>query len=278
MNFNAKTVIITGGSSGIGLALAKEFAARNAHIIISSRRKEAIDLALASLKLSGSGKKYGIVCDVEDALQVEKMASEAIELSGAPDILVNSAGVVHPGHFLELDQEIFEWMIETNLYGIVNTTRAFLPSMIERGSGHIVNLGSFASYIGLFGYTAYGASKFAVRGFSEALRMEVKQKGIQVHLVIPPDTDTPQLAYENLHKPRELQYLFPELGVIQPEQVARAVIRGIERGRFEIIPDLGSKLLLLAENIFRPWKFHVLDWLLNRANQRIQRENRASSG
>ncbi len=273
MQFKGTKVLITGGSSGIGLALAKEFAAREASIYICSRNQERLDQALKELAPIGGVEKAGFVCDVVNPVQVDRLAADINRSIGVPDILINSAGVAHPGTFQELDQEYFVWQMETNYYGSVNTTRAFLPAMIARGSGHIINIGSLASYIGLYGYTAYGASKFAVRGFSEALRMELKPLGIRVSLVIPPDTDTPQLAYENQHKPLLLKYLLPEMGVITPDMVASAVIRGIQRDQFEIVPDFGSKAILFAIRLFGPGGFNILDWLLRRAEQRIKREN-----
>ena len=115
------------------------------------------------------------------------------------DVLINSAGVVHPGEFTNLDLEKFHWMMNTNFFGTVNTIKLFLPLM--QSGAHIVNISSMAGILGVYGYTAYGASKFAVRGFSDALRSELKMQGIHLSIVFPPDTDTPQLSYENQFKP-----------------------------------------------------------------------------
>ena len=102
------------------------------------------------------------------------------EKSGPPDLLVNSAGVAHPGYFQELDLNIFHWMMEVNYFGTVYMTKEVIPSMLKRGSGYIVNISSMAGFVGTFGYTAYGGSKFAVRGFSDVLRAEMKIHGIGV--------------------------------------------------------------------------------------------------
>ncbi len=272
MKFAGKVVVITGGSSGIGLALAKEFAARDSFVVLVARNQEILDHALTLLPESAGAGKAAFVCDVSQPIQVERLFDQVIAQIGVPDVLVNCAGVVHPGFIQDLSLEKFEWMMNTNFYGALHTVKAVLPGMIERKSGLIVNIGSLNSYIGLLGYSAYGASKFALRGFSEALRMEARPYGVRVSIVLPPDTDTPQLAYENKYKPLELKYLFPELGVLSPEQVAQAIIKGIERGRYEIVPDFGSGFVLAVQRLTGPFFYSLVDWFHRRAITRIGRE------
>jgi 3-dehydrosphinganine reductase len=275
MDFKGKVVIITGGSSGIGLALAKEFAARDAHVFLAARRSATLEEALASIPVNPNGSKYAVCCDVCVPAQVDAMIQEVIQKAGPPDILVNCAGVVHPGFVQDLDLDKFKWMMETNYFGVVNTVKAVLPGMIQRGSGMIVNVGSLTCMYGVIGYSAYSGSKFAMRGFTESLRMELKSHGIQVSLVMPPDTDTPQLEYENQYKPLELKYLLPDLGVVPPEQVAREVMRGIQRGQFEIVPDLSFRVGLSALRLSGTFAYTFLDWLLLRARARIARQKQA---
>jgi len=270
-DFNGKTVVITGGSSGIGLALAKEFASRGAFVVLTARRAEQLEAALKTLPESAAGSA-AFPCDVGDPAQVAALFAEVRQARGEPDVLVNCAGMVHPGYLQDLDLQTFEQTMRVNYFGAVNTVKAVLPEMMQRRSGVIVNVGSMASMFGVIGYSAYSGSKFALRGFSEALRMEAKPYGIQVALALPPDTDTPQLAYENQYKPLELKYLLPELGVIPPEQVARAVIRGIEKRRFEIVPDFGSRFILAGYRLIGSFAYTILDWLLRRASRRIERE------
>ena len=262
MPFKGKVVWVTGGSSGIGLAIARQFAAQGAGVHLLARSQERLEEALASLQ-TGAHSAHSL--DVSNEQQVAQVLGELEARVGAPDILVNSAGVAHPGYVQELDLEIYRWMMQVNYFGAVQVTKAVLPGLLARGSGHIVNIGSVASYIGVFGYTAYGSSKFALRGFSDALRAELKPHGIQVSIVYPPDTDTPQLAYENQYKPPELRDLLPELGVVSPEQVAEKVLEGIARGRYAIHTDFGSRLIYHLANFLGDGVYPIQDWLVKRA-------------
>ena len=114
--------------------------------------------------------------------------------------------------------------------------------MIQRRSWHIVNISSIAGFLGLYGYSAYSASKFAVTGFSDILRSEMKPHGIRVSIAFPPDVDTPQLAYETSYQPLETQALAPLRSVMKPEAVAREILRGVARGKYLILPGFDSKL------------------------------------
>jgi 3-dehydrosphinganine reductase len=276
MDFTNKITIITGGSSGIGLALAKELGARNAFVVLAARRKAELEQALSVMPSNGNGGKMAIVCDVSDPQQVKNMLAEVAEKTGPVDILVNSAGVVLPGYVQQLDLNVFKWMMDINYFGTVNTVQAVLPAMIERRNGVIVNIASFAAYAGVFSYAAYSGSKFAVRGYTEVLRAEMKPYGIQVLLVSPPDTDTPQLAFENQHKPPELKAMLPELGVIQPEQVARAIVRGIEQNKYETFPDFGSNLLIGILRHTGSLCFPLQDLLLKRAIRDIHNNHKGN--
>ena len=120
-----------------------------------------------------------------------------METSGVPDLVINSAGIARPGEFEGVTLDDFDQMMAINFMGTVNVTHAILPAMLQRKSGHIVNISSLVGFLGMYGYTAYASSKFAIRGFTDSLRAEVKTKGIDLSIVFPTDTDTPQLAEEN---------------------------------------------------------------------------------
>lgn len=271
MDYSGKKVWITGGSSGIGQSIGQLFSQKDAKVFLLARNEQRLQLALEKLK---PGEHYAQTLDVSNSNQIKETITELSAQHGTPDILVNSAGVAHPGYVQELDLEIYRWMMEVNYFGAVNMTKAILPGMLARGNGHIVNIGSVTSYIGVFGYSAYGASKFALRGFSDSLRAEVKPHGINVSIVYPPDTDTPQLAYEEQYKPDELKYLLPELGVVSPDQVAEKILKGIARKQYVIHADFGSRLLYRLAGLLVYGVYPLQDYLVKRAQRRIRSKSK----
>jgi len=278
MNYKDKRVVITGGSSGIGLALAQELSARGAHVAILARDPDRLKQALTKIQAVGAGNHAAIPLDVTDSKAVQTISAEIMQKSGVPDILINAAGAAHPGYVQELDLQIYHWMMDVNYFGTVYTTKAFLPGMIARRSGSIVNIGSLVSVLGIIGYTAYGASKFALRGFSDALRMEVKPYGIQVAIAFPPDTNTPQLAYENQYKPAELKKILNivKMQPIEPDVVARAILKGLDQNKYVIFPDFGTSFLYRAISILNNGIYPILDWLLKKAHNDIKKEKESS--
>lgn len=268
MNLSGKTALITGGSSGIGLATARLLASRGVRCALLARDPDRLAAAVGTLNTDHRPHLAEPV-DVSDAQAVAQAVSRLQAETGAPDILVNCAGAAYPGYVQDLDLEIYRQMMEVNYFGVVHVTKAVLPGMLARGSGHIVNVASVAAFINVFGYSAYGASKFALRGFSDALRHEMKPHGIRVSIVYPPDTDTPQLAYENRIKPPELKLLLPELGVLKPEQVAQSIVNGIQRGQQVILPDFGTRLIFALNNLAGTKAYPVLDFLLRRAQGKL---------
>ena len=276
MDYKDKSILITGGTSGIGLELARILAAHGARLFLFARSQDNLIKTINDLQTIQSGEYHGIPTDVSDPYQAAQSVKGVIEMAGVPDLLINCAGAAHPGYVQDLDLEIFRWMMDVNYFGAVYVTKAVLPGMIERKSGYIVNIASLVAVVGMYSYTAYGASKFALRGFSDALRMEMKPHGIQVSIVYPADTDTPQLTYENQYKPAELKQILkilPALDPIPPEQVARAIVDGIDRQKNVIIPDLGTSLFIKLINILGNGIYPVLDWLLARAQGQIKSQD-----
>jgi 3-dehydrosphinganine reductase len=159
-------------------------------------------------------------------------------------------------------------MMEVNYFGTVYMTKEVLPAMLKRGSGYIINISSVAGFLGTFGYTAYGASKFAVRGFSDALRAEMRIHGIGVSIIFPQDTQTAQLEYESQYKPPETKALAGNTKIMSPEDVAHEAIRGIERGRYIILPGLESKLIYRLNGFFEAGLNFYMDQIIARANEK----------
>ncbi len=267
-SFKGKLALITGGSSGIGLALAQQLAREGANVWILARRKEPLQSAYQAL-FSYNGQRHGMLStDVSDWKQVQAAVEKLQREAGVPDLLINSAGVTHPGYVQEIPVEIFHQMVEIDYLGIVHTVKAVLPGMLERGSGHIVNISSGAGYIGLFGYTAYGAAKYAVRGFSDVLRAEVKPLGVQVSVVFPADTDTPQLAYENQFKPFETREITGNGGVTPPQKTAHAILDGVRRGKYVIVPGLQNSLAYRLSGLLGNAVYPVMDMMVADARKK----------
>jgi 3-dehydrosphinganine reductase len=263
--WNKKVVVITGGSSGIGLAAAKQLAAAGAHVWLAARRQELLETALKEVQAArrDPSQLCGIVpADVSDSRQAALIIETVTRSAGAPDVLINSAGISQPGYVQDLSPEVFERLMRVNYLGTVYVTGAALPAMMKRGSGHIINLSSIAGYMGVFGYSAYGATKFAVAGYSEVLRAEMKPLGIRVSVAFPPDTETPQLAYEIPFKPEEMKALEGGTKPLSADNVAHSILHQAAQGRFMIFPGIDARLFyLLTTKLPKNLVFMILDMM-----------------
>jgi 3-dehydrosphinganine reductase len=267
VKLEATHAIVTGGSRGIGLATAHALLARGARVSIVARDPDV--LARAASELGGEARGVRTAtADVADPEAVRSAFSALAATSGPCDALVTSAGLSRPGYFHELDDAVFRDLMEANYFGTLHAIRAVLPGMMERRRGSIVGVSSAAGLLGVFGFTAYSPTKFAVRGLLEALRAEMAPHGVHVGCCYPPDVDTEMLAREAAFKPAETEAISGTIRPIPPEQVARAIVRGIERERFTITADAGTALLgrlaPLGEGIVR----RVLDRIAARARPR----------
>ncbi len=274
--FRDKTVYITGGSSGIGLATAKQLAALGANILALARNKERLDAAVAGIKKHCRSETQWITSmqvDVGSNEEVRSTMAAAVEEFGPPYLLINCAGKAYPHYFEEIGFDHFDETMKTNLYGIWNTTSALVPAMKNRG-GHIVNVSSMAGFVGIFGYTAYCASKFGVIGFSEALRSELRSHGIGVSVLCPPDTDTPGFAAENITKPEETKETSKGAKLMSPDEVARQLIAGLSRGKFMIIPGVEGKMTWRIKRFFPG----IVDAVLNSQVRNVQMRAKAVAG
>jgi len=173
-----KVVIITGGSSGIGKALAAEFGLQGSKILITGRNQEDLDKTVNELQGKGI-LIVGFRADVSVEEDNEKMAAEAIRKFGAIDVLINNAGISMRALFEEADVEVIKKVMNINFLGVVYATKYCMPEII-RNKGSIIGISSIAGFRGLPGRTGYSASKFALNGFLEALRLELAPKGTHV--------------------------------------------------------------------------------------------------
>lgn len=261
-------VIITGGSSGIGLALARIYAARGARISLLARTVSALEMARDELlNIHGHGAIRIEPADVNDEEQTIAAIARCQEAYGPCDILITSAGIVEPGLFETLSPNAFYRQIQTNLFGSVHAVRAVYSGMKARRSGRVMLVSSGAGLIGIHGYAAYSASKFALHGFAEALRSEAKPYGVRISVCFPPDTETPQFSRELADRPLEAAVIMGRVAPWPVETVAGRIVRAIDRGEFEVF--FGWTLWALGRfgSTVKPF----LNWWFDRAIQRINR-------
>uniref|UniRef100_A0A9J7ZCH2 3-dehydrosphinganine reductase n=1 Tax=Cyprinus carpio carpio TaxID=630221 RepID=A0A9J7ZCH2_CYPCA len=236
LKLNGAHVVVTGGSSGIGKCIAMECYKHGAFITLVARDEHKLVQAKKEVEKCAINDKQVVLCisvDVSKGYnQVESVIKQAQEKLGPVDMLVNCAGMSISGTFEEVGVDSFKKLMEVNYLGSVYPTRAVITTMKERRMGRIMFVSSQAGLIGLFGYTAYSPSKFALRGLAEALQMEMKPYNIYVTVAYPPDTDTPGFAEENKTKPLETRLISETSGVCQPEQVAKVVVKDALQGNF----------------------------------------------
>jgi 3-dehydrosphinganine reductase len=182
--------------------------------------------------------------------------------------VINSAGVTYPGYFQDLDLDIFHWQMDVNYFGTLHVIKSLIGDMIQRGSGTIVNISSQASFTGVFGYSAYGPSKYAVRGLTDVLRSEMKPLGIDCHIVFPPDTDTPQLEFEKELKPPETKAIAGASSVLSAEKVAETILAGIKKGKYVIIPGFEGKLLYRLIGFLGNLIYPIIDWMIRSSQKK----------
>ncbi|WP_411033327.1 SDR family oxidoreductase [Shinella sp. BYT-45] len=251
-------VLVTGGSSGIGLAVADLLLERGDRVCLVARGEEGLAEAVRTLSRGMQARAERILAapaDVTDGEALSRAVAHAASRFGTVDVLVASAGIVEPARFLEQDPATFDRQISVNLTGVANSARSVLPGMREKGGGRVLIVSSGAGLIGIPGYSAYCASKFALRGLAAALRAEMAPAGISVSICFPPDTLTPQFERELPLRPPEAQAL---IGRVRPREaaiVARAIVAGMDRGRREIHFGLALRLL----GYFGPFAASYLD-------------------
>lgn len=278
MEYDRTIAYVVGGSTGIGLAIAAQLASRGADILLFARRQPQLEDAVATVRArqmrEGQRVEYRQL-NVADHTLVRAVMDASVAAFGAPDMLINCAGRAYPMPFEDVTYTQFDETMRINLYGCWNTIAALLPAMKRKGQGYIVNTSSIAGLIGVYGYTDYCASKFALIGFSEALRSELKPYGITVSVLCPPDTDTPCLEIENKTKPAETHAISAGAKLMQPEAVAAALLHGMDKGKFIIVPGADGRLSVLAKRLAPGLLDRYMDAIIRKVQRRRGEKSRA---
>jgi len=241
MNFKDKVVVITGASSGIGEATAIKFAKKGAKIALVARRKDKL------LEVENKIKKFSqstlvCQCDVSNKEEVDLMSKIILDKFGRIDILVNNAGFIIYGKINELSTEQIISQMETNYFGMIYCTKAFLHKMLEQHSGHIVNVASVGASFSLPGFTSYCATKYAMLGFSEGLYHELVGTGVGLTVVSPLFVRTPLL--DNIFHLSK----FSTSILLSSETVAKTILKASNSPRLEIVvPSVARAVIWLKQ-------------------------------
>ncbi len=259
MDLKGKTIVITGASSGIGKAAAIECAKRGANVVLAARRIQRLEKTAEECRAFGVNAT-AIVTDVTRPEDCRRL----IQKAGAIDVLINNAGFAIFDPIATANRDEMRLMMDTNYFGTLNCTQAVLPQMLERGSGTIVNV---ASIVGLMGYARMGgycATKFAVVGFTEALRDEVIGNGVRVALVCPATTDTEFFVKAERGKMPGASRL---ILAVSAERVARAVCDAAEDGRYRRLLPLFAAMFIRFKEI-SPRLGHAIFRIVSRMLER----------
>jgi short-subunit dehydrogenase len=243
-----QVAIITGASSGIGAATARLLAANGYAVVLAARRFERLQALAEQIQGSG-GQAFPISVDVSRIDEIDQMIQRTLGQLGQVDVLFNNAGFGRLDWLENLDPvEDIESQLQVNLVGVIQATRAVLPHMISRRSGHIVNMASLAGFIATPTYSIYAASKFAVRGFTEALRREVGIWNIHVSAIYPGGVSTEFSQHTGAK--RKTGATTPAALRLSPEQVAHSVLSVLRRPRRTVIIPWPMRVSVLVNSLF----------------------------
>ncbi|HEV8565350.1 MAG TPA: SDR family NAD(P)-dependent oxidoreductase [Actinomycetota bacterium] len=219
MQLRGAVAVVTGASAGIGEATALALAREGAKVVLAARRLDRLEALAARIEGDG-GRAIAVHCDVTDTNQIGSLPAVVHEALGGCDVLINNAGVPGGGAFQELSYEQIENVVRVNALGVMYGTRAFLPGMLKRGRGHVVNVASIAGRYAAPGAAVYTATKHAVIAFSESLYYDARPRGVLVTAINPGFVSTE--GFPQWHLPQRL--------VMKPERVADAIVKIVREG------------------------------------------------
>jgi len=253
-DFHDRCVVITGAAHGIGRALAHELVARQANLVLIDRDRPALQALEAELQ--GSGRRVlALACDLADSAAIDALAQKVEQAGFFPDCLVNNAGIGSMGLFRQLEIKEIEAIFSINFWAAIRMIRAFLPGLSARPCASIVNVSSILGIVAAPNQSPYVASKFALRGFSEALAMELAGSGVSVSVVYPGGVATSIAEHSAIASGVDRAYAMQQLArysrglKIQPRQAARIIANGIERRRARILIGTLAKVVDAIQRI-----------------------------
>jgi short-subunit dehydrogenase len=270
MDLRGRTALVTGASSGIGAAIAREMAARGARVTLVARSRKPLE-ALAGQIRDAGGQAQVETADLSRVAEIEDLAARVLA-EGPPDVLVNNAGA---GRWLAVDEtppgEAGQ-MIALPYLAAFELTRALLPAMIERRSGQVVCMTSVAAYIHVPGASGYGVARWAMRAFAGQLRADLQGTGVGVTLVAPAEVDSPYWQHNPGARERVPKASVLLGGALTPETAARDVVRAVEReAKEEIIPRRAAVVMKVTPQPVLEWLVRRTGWRRTAQDRRVKR-------
>lgn len=255
-DLNKAVVLITGAAGGFGRQMARQFHAAGSRLIISDVEERLLIGLQSDADLASADIVAAIEADLSRADDCQRLYDEVLKTDTVPDVIINNAGVGVSGRFDHVPKDRWEQLMEINLIAPMRLCQLFLPHLIERGSGHIVNISSIAGWIGTKGLTSYCAAKFGLRGFGDALAGDLEEFDVKVTTAYPffsrtPILDSEQFGYE---KRREV----PMDMVTDPADVVAAIIKGVRNNKRQVFPDRTAKQIHYVSRFF-PWIVPILN-------------------
>jgi len=269
MMFRDQIIVITGGSSGLGLELARRLAAEGTNLTLIARDRKKLEQAAQELRTCHGGAQVSVESvDVCDEAATEACMQRIANAHGRIDMLINSAGILREGYFEKLALKDFRDVMEVNYFGLLIATRAAMPHL-RASRGRLVNIASMAGLTGAFGYTPYCASKHALVGLSEALRYELEPLGIRLHLVCPGEFDSPMVDELERYRTPENRAHVQTIPKATLATVADETLAGIRADRFLIVPGMATRFVAFANRHFPALVRALGDRTIKRARRAV---------
>ena len=263
MEFKDKVAVVTGAASGIGKAVIQMFADEGAKVVLADINEQGITKFAAELTAKGIDA-IAVQTDVTKVEMVKNLLDKAMQKHGRIDILHNNAGIILPNDIDVIDYKDIDRQIHINLYGIIYGTKEVIPLMKKQGFGHIVNTASLAGVVPEPSSAIYSATKFGIRGFDLAVRLELMKTGVSISTLLPDSVETPQLHYEATHGGSPMSFLDKAQ---TPEAVAQAVKRAILKNKVEVyVPHSQGIVARIA--LMWPWLIPMLWPMLEKSGKK----------